>query len=151
VVETDPKISTEVKRNSIVNIFVSKGIEQVSLISYAGKGGEEALSELTNAGFDVVPAYKFSESVLIGLVISQEPGASESINKGAKVTLNISKGPEFVFIPNVISKSANQATLDLENKGLKVVVKGKGSKVVSISPKQGSKVKAGSTVTISLG
>ena len=151
VVGTEPKISTEVKRNSIVNIFVSKGIEQVSLVSYTGKGGEEALSELTNAGFDVVPAYKFSESVLVGLVISQEPGASESINKGAKVTLNISKGPEFVYIPNVISKSANQATLDLENKGLKVVVKGKGSKVVSISPRQGSKVKAGSTVTISLG
>ena len=151
VVATEPKISSEVKRNSIVNIFVSKGIEQVSLISYAGKGGEEALSELTNAGFDVVPAYKFSDSVLPGLVISQQPDSAAQINKGAKITLNISKGPEFVFIPNVISKSANQATLDLENKGLKVVVKGKGSKVVSISPKQGSKVKAGSTVTISLG
>lgn len=151
VVGTEPKISTEVKRNSIVNILVSKGIEQVSLISYAGKSGEEALSELTNAGFDVVPAYKFSDSVLPGLVISQDPDSAAEINKGAKVTLNISKGPEFVFIPNVISKTANQATLDLENKGLKVVVKGKGSKVVSISPKQGSKVKAGSTVTISLG
>lgn len=151
VVGTEPKISTEVKRNSIVNIFVSKGIEQVSLISYAGKSGEEALSELTNAGFDVVPAYKFSDSVLPGLVISQDPDSAAEINKGAKVSLNISKGPEFVFIPNVISKTANQATLDLENKGLKVVVKGKGSKVVSISPKQGSKVKAGSTVTISLG
>jgi serine/threonine-protein kinase len=151
VVGTEPKISTEVKRNSIVNIFVSKGIEQVSLISYTGKGGEEALSELTSAGFDVVPVYKFSESVLVGIVISQEPSASESIDKGSKVVLNISKGPEFVYIPNVISKSANQATLDLENKGLKVIVKGKGSKVVSISPKQGSKVKAGSTVTITLG
>lgn len=109
------------------------------------------MSELTNAGFDVVPAYKFSDSVLPGLVILQEPDSAAQINKGAKISLIISKGPEFVYIPNVISKSANQATLDLENKGLKVVVKGKGSKVVSISPKQGSKVKAGSTVTISLG
>ncbi len=151
VVATEPKISSEVKRNSIVNIFVSKGVEQVSLVSYAGKGGEEAINELTNAGFDVAPAYKFSDTVLPGLVISQDPESAASINKGSKVILNISKGPEFVYIPNVISKSANQATLDLENKGLKVVVKGKGSKVVSISPKQGSKVKAGSTVTISLG
>ncbi len=151
VVATEPKFSTEVKRNSIINIFVSKGVEQVSLVSYAGKGGEEALSELTNAGFDVAPAYKFSDTVLPGLVISQDPESSAAINKGSKVILNISKGPEFVYIPNVISKSTNQATLDLENKGLKVVVKGKGSKVVSISPKQGSKVKSGSTVTISLG
>lgn len=151
VVATEPKLSTEVKRNSIVNIFVSKGVEQVSLVSFAGKGGEEAINELTDAGFDVAPAYKFSDTVLPGLVISQDPESSDSINKGSKVILNISKGPEFVYIPNVISKSANQATLDLENKGLKVVVKGKGTKVVSISPKQGSKVKAGSTVTISLG
>jgi serine/threonine-protein kinase len=151
VVGTDPKDASEVKRNSIVNILVSKGVEQVSLISYAGKGGEEALSELTDAGFDVSPAYKFSDTILPGLVISQEPDSASQINKGSKVVLNISKGPEFVYIPNVISKTANQATLDLENKGLKVVVKGKGTKVVSISPKQGSKVKAGSTVTISLG
>ena len=151
VVGTDPKDASEVKRNSIVNILVSKGVEQVSLISYAGKGGEEALSELTDAGFDVSPAYKFSDTILPGFVISQEPDSAAQINKGSKVVLNISKGPEFVYIPNVISKSANQATLDLENQGLKVVVKGKGTKVVSISPKQGSKVKAGSTVTISLG
>jgi len=151
VAATEPKISSEVKRNSIVNIFVSKGVEQVSLVSFAGKGGEEAINELTNAGFDVAPAYKFSDTVLPGLVISQDPESSDSINKGSKVILNISKGPEFVYIPNVISKSVNQATLDLENKGLKVAVKGKGTKVVSISPKQGSKVKSGSTVTISLG
>jgi len=151
VAATEPKISSEVKRNSIVNIFVSKGVEQVSLVSFAGKGGEEAINELTNAGFDVAPAYKFSDTVLPGLVISQDPESSDSINKGSKVILNISKGPEFVYIPNVISKGVNQATLDLENKGLKVAVKGKGTKVVSISPKQGSKVKSGSTVTISLG
>jgi len=151
VVGTDPKNASEVKRNSIVNIFVSKGVEQVSLTSYVGKGGEEALSELTNAGFDVSPTYKFSDTILPGLVISQDPESAAQINKGSKVVLNISKGPEFVYVPNVISKSQNQATLDLENKGLKVVVKGKGTKVVSISPKQGSKVKAGSTVTISLG
>jgi eukaryotic-like serine/threonine-protein kinase len=151
VVGTDPKNASEVKRNSIVNIFVSKGVEQVSLTSYVGKGGEEALSELTNAGFDVSPTYKFSDTILPGLVISQDPESAAQINKGSKVVLNISKGPEFVYVPNVISKSLNQATLDLENKGLKVVVKGKGTKVVSISPKQGSKVKAGSTVTISLG
>ena len=151
VTGTDPKDSTEVKRNSIVKIFISKGVEQVSLTSYAGKGGEQALSELTDAGFDVTPAYKFSDTILPGLVISQDPDSAAVINKGSKVVLNISKGPEFIYVPNVISKSANQATLDLENKGLKVVVKGKGTKVVSILPKEGSKVKAGSTVTISLG
>jgi serine/threonine-protein kinase len=151
IAKIEPVVGAEVKPNSLVNIFVSKGNEQVSLASYVGLGGEQALSELTQAGFDVKPNYKFSDSVLTGLVISQIPASAPLVDKGSEITLDISKGPEFVFIPNVISKSSNQATLDLENNGLKVVVKGRGAKVISISPKQGSKVKVGSTVTISLG
>ena len=151
IAKIEPLVGAEVKPNSLVNIFVSKGNEQVSLASYVGLGGEQALSELTQAGFDVSPTYKFSDTVLTGLVISQTPASAPLVDKGSEITLDISKGPEFVFIPNVISKSSNQATLDLENNGLKVVVKGKGAKVISISPKQGSKVKVGSTVTISLG
>jgi eukaryotic-like serine/threonine-protein kinase len=141
VANLDPKVGSEVKRNSLVNIFVSKGMEQVALLSYVGKGGEQALSELTEAGFDVAPAYKFSDTILPGLVISQAPESSASISKGSKVVLNISKGSEFIFVPNVISKTTNQATLDLENQGLKVVVKGKGSKVVSISLNKVQKLK----------
>ena len=151
IAKIEPVVGAEVKPNSLVNIFVSKGNEQVSLASYVGLGGEQALSELTQAGFDVKPTYKFSDTVLTGLVISQIPASAPLVDKGSEITLDISKGPEFVFIPNVISKSSNQATLDLENNGLKVVVKGRGAKVISISPKQGSKVKVGSTVTISLG
>ena len=151
IAKIEPLVGAEVKPNSLVNIFVSKGNEQVSLASYVGLGGEQALSELTQAGFDVKPTYKFSDTVLTGLVISQTPASAPLVDKGSEITLDISKGPEFVFIPNVISKSSNQATLDLENNGLKVVVKGRGAKVISISPKQGSKVKVGSTVTISLG
>ena len=151
IAKIEPLVGAEVKPNSLVNIFVSKGNEQVSLASYVGLGGEQALSELTESGFDVKPTYKFSDTVLTGLVISQIPASAPLVDKGSEITLDISKGPEFVFIPNVISKSSNQATLDLENNGLKVVVKGRGAKVISISPKQGSKVKVGSTVTISLG
>jgi serine/threonine-protein kinase len=131
IAKIEPLVGAEVKPNSLVNIFVSKGNEQVSLASYVGLGGEQALSELTQAGFDVKPTYKFSDSVLTGLVISQIPASAPLVDKGSEITLDISKGPEFVFIPNVISKSSNQATLDLENNGLKVVVKGRGAKVIS--------------------
>lgn len=151
IANIEPKVGAEVKANSLVKLFVSKGSEQISLASYVGLGGEQALSELTQAGFDVLPTYKFSDTVLIGLVISQTPASAPQVDKGLEIILDISKGPEFVFIPNVISKSPNQATLDLENNGLRVIVKGNGSKVLSISPKQGVKVKVGSTVTISLG
>ena len=130
-------------------MIVSKGIEQLVLASYVGKSGEQALSELTDLGFDVNASYKFSESIFKGQVISQLPEKSESLGKASKVELVISKGPEFVFVPNVLGKSKNDAILDLENLGLRVVVKGIG-KVNNISPSIGSKVKQGTKITLTL-
>lgn len=149
VIGTNPKEQTPVKRGSIVNIIVSKGIEKVSLSSYIGKGGEQALSELTESGFDVEIEYKFSENIFRGQVISQSPEGSNSIEKGSKILLAVSKGPEFVFVPNVLGKSKNSATLDLENLGLRVAIKGSG-KVNNISPAIGTKVKQGALITLTL-
>ena len=149
VIGTDPKSGEKVKRNSVVNIVVSKGVEKIALISYVGKGGDEALSELTNSGFDVKVVYKFSDKVFKGQVVSQSPEISDAIGLGSKIELVLSKGPEFVFVPNVLGKSKNDASLDLENLGLKVVTKGTG-KVNNISPAIGTKVKQGAVITLTL-
>ena len=149
VVRSDPKNGEAVKRKSIVNIEVSKGIEKKSLISFVGKGGDEALSELTDQGFDVDVTYKFSDSIFKGQVISQTPDKSDSIELGSKIAVVVSKGPEFVFVPNVLGKNRNDASLDIENLGLKVVIKGAG-KVNNISPAIGTKVKQGAVITLTL-
>ena len=149
VIATEPKETMAVKRKTIVNLIVSKGVEQISLQSYVGKGGEQALSELTEMGFDVDADYKFSDSVFKGQVISQSPEKMESIGKGSKINLTISKGPEFVFVPNVLGKNKNDASLDLENLGLRVKIKGSG-KVNNISPAIGAKVKQGAVITLTL-
>jgi len=149
VIGTDPKSGEKVKRNSVVNIVVSKGVEKIALISYVGKGGDEALSELTNSGFDVKVVYKFSDKVFKGQVVSQSPEISDAIGLGSKIELVLSKGPEFVFVQNVLGKNKNDASLDLENLGLKVVTKGTG-KVNNISPAIGTKVKQGAVITLTL-
>ena len=149
VIGTDPKDGSEVRRKSIVNLIVSKGVEQLSLSSYVGKGGEQALSELNDLGFDVNVKYSFSDNIFKGQVITQNPEKSDLINKGSKIELVISKGSEFVFVPNVLGKNKNDASVDLENLGLKVSVKGSG-KVNNITPAIGSKVKQGTVITITL-
>ena len=149
VIGTDPKDGSEVRRKSIVNLIVSKGVEQLSLSSYVGKGGEQALSELNDLGFDVNVKYNFSDSIFKGQVIAQSPEKSNLIGKGSKIELIISKGSEFVFVPNVLGKNKNDASVDLENLGLKVSAKGSG-KVNNISPAIGSKVKQGTVITITL-
>jgi serine/threonine-protein kinase len=154
IMQSTPAAGERIKRNSQVTLFVSKGIEQIALSNYKGKSGEQALNELTEAGFDVKTKYVFSEDLPVGAVISQTPGAGEA-DKGSTITLLVSKGSEFVFIPNIFSVSETKAIAALKDQDLKVVVKKVGNKknkvVTNVSPKVGTKVKRGSTVTITVG
>lgn len=154
IMRSAPTAGERIKRDSQVNIFVSKGIEQISVSSYKGKSGEQALNELTEAGFEVDIKYIFSEDLPIGAVISQSPSAGE-LDKGGKINLLVSKGSEFVFIPNIFSLDQDKAVATLKDLDLKVVVKTVGNKktkvVTNVSPKVGTKVKRGSSVTITVG
>ena len=155
VISTKPESGTEVKRDTPVSLVISKGVETVALVSYSGKSGEQALNELNDLGFDVESTYAFNERVLSGVVISQTPTGVDVAPKGSTVTLIISKGSQYVFIPNVFSLDQIKATQALKDLQLKVVVKKLGTKkvkkVTNISPKVGSKVKRGSVVTITVG
>ena len=155
VISTSPTVGEKVKRDATINLLISKGVETVDVASYVGKSADQALNELTDAGFDVDTVDQFSESVLAGAVISQLPSGGAPLAKGAKITLTISKGSQFVFIPNVFSLTEEKARAALSDLELKVVVKKIGAKkvkaVTNISPKVGAKVKRGSTVTITVG
>lgn len=154
IIKTSPATGEQVRRGTQVDLYISKGIEQVALADYKGKSGEQALNELTEAGFEVKSAYVFSEDLPAGAIISQTPGAG-SADKGSTVTLMISKGSEFVFIPRILGFTEEKAIATLKDLDLKVAVKKVGTKkvktVTNISPKMGSKVKRGSTVTITVG
>ncbi len=155
VIGSNPAAGENVKRNSKFIIIVSKGIEQVAIASYVGKSSEQALNELTEAGFDVKQKYDFSETRLFGEVISQTPAGGKEADKGSKVELIVSKGSQYTYIPNLFSVEEAKAAQTLKDLGLKVTVKKIGKKaikkVTNISPKVGSKVKRGGTVTITVG
>ena len=155
VIDSNPPSGEKVKRGSVVVIRVSKGIEQVALTSYIGKSSDQALNELQDAGFAVTSTYAFSDTRLAGEVISQNPAGGASADKGSAVALVISKGTQYAYIPNLFSIEEAKAVQALKDLELKVVVKKIGKKAVkkvtNISPKVGSKVKRGSTVTITVG
>ena len=155
VIGSVPNSGEKVKRGTAITIRISKGIEQIAIASYVGKSADQALNELTEAGFMVSSIYGFSELRLAGEVISQKPEGGKSVNKGAEIELVVSKGSQFAYIPNVFSIEESLAIQSLKDLELKVVVKKIGKKaikkVTSVSPKVGTKVKRGSTVTITVG
>jgi serine/threonine-protein kinase len=156
IISSTPIVGAQVKRDTIVDLVVSKGVETFNLVSYVGKNGEQALNELTSAGFDVTPTYIYDEVVMPGEVISQKPVAGVALAAGAGVEIFISQGSAFVFIPNVLRYTQERAVAVLEDLGL-VVAKPikkvtKTSKVViGINPKVDTKVKRGTKVTLTVG
>ena len=155
VISSSPAAGEKVKRDAVIDLLISKGVETIEVTSYVGKSADQALNELTDGGFDVSTVDQFSENVLAGAVISQVPSGDAPLAKGTKITLTISKGSQYVFIPNVFSLTEAKARAALSDLELKVVVKKIGVKkvkaVTNISPKVGTKVKRGSTVTITVG
>jgi serine/threonine protein kinase len=154
IIRTIPASGERVKRDTQVSLVVSKGVESIAIADYRGKSGEQALNELVEAGFDVDSKYVFSEDLPAGAVVSQSPAQGEA-DKGSLITLTVSKGTEYVFIPNIFALNEKKAIAALEDLELKVEVKRVGNKkekvVTNISPKVGSKVKRGSKVTITVG
>lgn len=155
VISTNPSNGQKVKRDTPVTILVSKGVEEVALTTYIGQSADQAQNELTQAGFNVESSFAYSESVAAGAVISQSPTGIVSAPKGSSITLVVSKGSKFVFIPNVYSIETTKAIATLKDLGLKVKVRSIGKKAVknvtNVSPKVGAKVLRGTVVTITVG
>jgi serine/threonine-protein kinase len=154
VINGNPAVKTPVRRNSVVDLILSKGIEQIALTSYVGKSSDQATNEMTDAGFVVKSAFAYSESVPAGAVMRQSPDGVSTAPKGSTVTLVISRGTQFVFIPNLFSLTEVEARTSLESLQLKVSIKKIGSKkikkVTGISPKVGAQVSRGTIVVITL-
>jgi len=153
LVDSNPVSGSDVRKDSTVDLIISKGVEQVKLANFQGKTSDQAQSELTAAGLIVSSKYEYSDNIPVGTVISQTPSDVTTVGKGEKIVLVISKGPSKIFIPNVYSLSKLAATKILEDLGFKVEFKyiAKKKSVTNISPKPGTAVSPGSTVTITLG
>ena len=151
VVDGSPAIGSDVRKDSTVDLIVSKGIEQVELTNFQGKTSDEAQNELTAAGLIVNSQYEYSDTVEIGTIISQDPSDVSTIGRGEKVTLIISKGPSKIAVPNVYGLAKDKATKILEDLGFVVENKNMPAKkkVTSISPDWKTEVSPGSTIKIS--
>lgn len=155
IVSSTPAAGQKVKRATTIKVVVSKGVEQISIISYVNKSSDQALSELTDAGAKVISKNVYSNTVAPGMVVSQNPDGPTNIEMGAKVTISISQGPAFIKVPNLAKLTSALATKTLEDAGFnnyKInILKAKGpGKVVGQTPKAGSMVKPGTLIVVDI-
>jgi serine/threonine-protein kinase len=154
VIASDPKGGTTLRPDTIVDLVVSKGRRPIPVGDWVGKNGDQAERVLRKRGLDVDRESAYSDTVVEGLVISQEP-RTETLFRGEVVTLVVSLGPELVEVPQVRAVGVEEATAQLESAGFVVVTQeapgylGLGY-VYQSDPEGGSKVPRGSTITLFL-
>ena len=154
IISSSPSNGSKLKRNSVVGVIVSKGVEEFAIQSFVGKLSDQAISQLKESGFTVVIQSDYSNSISAGRVISQVP-ATGKLAKGSKVALVVSKGPSLITVPNVVKNlTGAQAGKILEDLGLtfkpNILKKNGTGKVIGQSIKAGTKVKPGSLVILDI-
>jgi serine/threonine-protein kinase len=148
VLDYNPK--GEQPKGTAIAMSVSAGPRPRTIPNVTGKTYDQAAATLAQVGLAAVRADAFSDTVLKDQVIGTTPGAGASVDKGSKVTVTISKGPDVVAVPNVKGKSVQQAQAALQQAGLGVSnVFGPPNKTVfDTDPTAGAQVKRGSSVNL---
>ncbi len=154
IVSTAPAASASVRPGTRVAIVLSDGRQPIQIPVVTGRNSTDATSTLNASGLTVRQSpQEFSDTVPQGSVIRQTP-ATGTAYRGDAVTLVVSKGPELVTVPPVVGKTAGDATSALQALGLKVRVEryfgGLFNQVRASNPRAGTKVRPGSTVTLSV-
>jgi beta-lactam-binding protein with PASTA domain len=79
---------------------------------------DQAYLELEESGFDrkeVVEEEEFDSEKPVGIIVDQDPGKGDTLARGSKITLVVSKGPR--IIPGVIDLTKEEAYLELAESG----------------------------------
>ncbi|MGZ4378353.1 MAG: Stk1 family PASTA domain-containing Ser/Thr kinase, partial [Gaiellaceae bacterium] len=114
-----PRPGDRIQKNNFVTIYVSTGPPKTAVPSVVGEQVARALSDLQDAKLKGRQVTVDSDKPQ-GQVISQSPKAGASVAEGTSITLNVSKGPTPVGVPNVVGSTYDTASSILQAKGFAV-------------------------------
>jgi eukaryotic-like serine/threonine-protein kinase len=153
VVDQDPDPGEEAEKGSTVTLEVSAGPGEVRVPSVENLPERLAIKELQDADLKATVDRESSETVREGLAIRTVPRGGAEVQRGTRIKLFVSSGPEEVTVPEVLGLSRDSAEGRLRDEGLSVSVEEVESdepegEVVAQSPSGGTVVDSGSAVTI---
>jgi beta-lactam-binding protein with PASTA domain len=151
----NPGPGTKISKTSTVTLVVSTGIPNVTVPGVVGQDVTSAVAALAQAGLEqkIKRIYSGQQE---DTVTGQNPAAGDHVKKGSTVTINVSRGPKPVTLPDVTGVPYLQAESVLRGQGFTVsrvdVQSDQQPKgvVVSMDPPQGTDVPAGSKITLSV-
>ena len=128
VIAQDPEAEKKAKKDTIVRLTVSSGLEgeEITVPDVTGMTEDDARRALVNAGFVdslIHTAYDYSDTVDTGLVFETSPEANANATKEAEIQIKVSKGakkPDKVDVPNLVGQDVEAAKAQITNAGFTV-------------------------------
>lgn len=159
VYDQDPKAGTEIPKGSTIRLFIVKAGEGQVVPDFSGMNYKQAYDTLITMGFSASVMPVEDDGVPAGQVIRTEPAANSTVLANAHVTVyyaaDTNSGKLFKM-PKLEGKSLEDVKEILSKNGLLLskteVIDSTVTKdyVISQSPADGSPVKEGDTVTLTV-
>jgi len=152
IISQAPLARTRIKRGSTINVIVSRGPEVYALPSFEGQLLKEARLTLKNLGIRIKKiTWIHSDTVPRGRIIAQRPLPGNT--QGNEINFLVSLGPYDVFYkcPSFVNMTLEDARYLAENLGLRLNIRGSGSRIIFQRPEAGTRIKRGDTVEVKLG
>jgi len=122
VVKTDPPEGNEVKKNSVVTLYISSGTKKITLDDYEGRSFDDVKKELVDLGFDedrIKEELESSDDVDEGDIISQSPAAGREVSPAEdEITFKVSSGPDSFAMDNYYGMTEADARAALTSRGV---------------------------------
>ncbi|WP_405784296.1 Stk1 family PASTA domain-containing Ser/Thr kinase [Streptomyces sp. NBC_00859] len=157
IMSSSPASGARIRDNDAVSLVVSRGPEIVRVPRVEGEPLAQARRELAKAGLGSGMVTKeFSDGTGRGKVIRTDPAAGAERHTDSAVALVVSKGAP-VDVPDVTGESVEDATADLKDDNLKVVVapgrvnsSEDAGDIAEQSPADGARAAEGDTITLTV-
>ncbi len=157
VIATDPAADQTVDEASTITVVVSLGPTPIEVPELLGTPVDDARDELADRELDLeVVGRQHDPDMPAESVLSQAPGAGQTLTRGDVVEVVLSDGPEPIVVPAVRGEQAEDAVAEIEALGLDVEVERSGGfgalfnpgQVFDQDPAPGARLLPGETVLL---
>lgn len=151
VIGQSPKMGTKANKGDEITLTVAVAPQTKAVPSVVGQKFDDAKKQLEDNGFKVARRDVDSNEEA-GKVVAQNPQGDSSAAPKSQVTLDVSKGPQDIDVPDVARMSIKDARKALTDAGFKVgIIAGPQddkATVLSSNPGPGTKLKKGTVVNL---
>jgi serine/threonine-protein kinase len=120
VFRQDPQPGAQLNKGNQVTIYSSLGKPQVTVPDVTGKDVTDAVSRLADAQLKA-KVVRVDNNAPQDQVLRQSPNGGTSVDQGSTVTMQVSKGPQPIAVPNVVGESFSTANSQLQAAGFAVL------------------------------